>query len=179
MEEWRDIEGYEGSYMVSNTGKVKALQRVIVRERILKPGIVGGYERVNLYDENGAKQEYVHRLVAKAFLDNPESLPYINHKDEDKRNNNVDNLEWCTPAYNVNYGTSIERRTKHTDHSRINRARKKKVYQYSLKGEFMREYESLSECAHVNNYCMSNISKVCRQGKGSAYGYIFRYEPLI
>jgi hypothetical protein len=177
MEEWRDIPGYEGLYAVSNTGKVKAFEKVIIRERVLKPGIVGGYERVNLYNQDGVHQEYVHRLVANAFIENLEELPYVNHKDENKRNNVVENLEWCTPKYNVNYGTSIERRTKHIDYTKVNKDRCQKVYQYSFDKKFIREYESISECARINGYSGTNISKACKNNR-SAYGYIFKFEPI-
>lgn len=177
MEEWKDIPGYEGLYAVSNTGKVKAFQKVIVKERILKPCLAGiGYEAVNLYNENGIQREYVHRLVASAFVENPNKLPYVNHKDEVKTNNHADNLEWCTPAYNVNYGTCIEKRTKHTDYKKVNMERSKKVYQYTLDKRLVRVYESLSECCRVNGYNASNISKCCRSNHRIAYGYFFRYE---
>lgn len=121
-EEWREIEGYEGLYQVSNLGRVKSLARVVMRingvllsvkERILKFRLDnGGYVRVCL-SKDGVEIGYsVHRLVAMAFIDNPLNLPEVNHKDENKKNNSVDNLEWCTSLYNNNYGSHNENHSK-------------------------------------------------------------------
>lgn len=107
-EEWRDIKGYEGLYQVSSLGRVKTLNyRKHGREKILKPIIhkYTGYCVIGLTKENKQKQYKIHRLVAEAFLNNPNNYPVINHKDEDKTNNNINNLEWCSQAYNINYGT--------------------------------------------------------------------------
>lgn len=110
MEEWKDIEGYEGLYQVSE-GEVKSLNyNKTKKERVLKKSIVGGYYTVNLHKDGVMKTYYVHKLVAEAFIPNPDNLPCINHKDENKLNNSVSNLEWCTVKYNTNYGTCIERR---------------------------------------------------------------------
>ena len=128
MEEWRKIEGYP-NYEVSDIGNVRSLDREVIRKgnktmlkgQILKPRLRNGYPSVTLY--NGNRTEHrsfsVHRLVAEAFIDNPDGLPYINHKDEVKTNNNKDNLEWCTAKYNSNYGTSIKRRVEHQDWNSI------------------------------------------------------------
>lgn len=112
---WRDIEGYEGLYQVSNLGRVKSLDRIDRLGR-RKPGVIlsyilhnYGYLLVNLYKEGKRKLFLVHRLVAHTFIPNPEGLPEINHKDEDKTNNLVDNLEYCDRKYNINYGTHTER----------------------------------------------------------------------
>lgn len=118
QEIWKDIDGYEGMYKVSNLGRVRSLARYVpkkngtsmyVRERILNSFINKGYEYTTL--SNGAKQSNlrVHRLVASAFLPNPTNLPDVNHKDENPLNNNVCNLEWCTKEYNSFYGTAHER----------------------------------------------------------------------
>ena len=120
MEIWKDIEGYEGLYQVSNLGRVKSLDRVVEgkssstrlhRGKILSPGIGStGYYMVVLYKDGGGCSYTVHRLVSNTFIPNPHNHPYINHKDENKLNNNVDNLEWCTHQYNMNYGTANLRR---------------------------------------------------------------------
>lgn len=119
---WRSIPGYEGKYEVSNLGRVKSLEHTVQQlnrwgklqtrtypERILDPkGNKSDYKSVSLC----GKSYNVHRLVAKTFIPNPDNLPYINHKDEDIHNNCVDNLEWCTPEYNNNYGTRNARISK-------------------------------------------------------------------
>lgn len=119
MEVWKDIPGYEGLYQVSNLGGVKSIKRPdaagsrLLREKILKPTIgTRGYLNVGLRKDNMQKKIEVHRLVAMAFIPNPQNLPQVNHKDEDKVNNCVDNLEWCSRSYNVNYGTRNGRMTK-------------------------------------------------------------------
>ena len=102
MEEWRVVPGYEGLYEVSNIGNVRNVRRNKLL-RLQKTN--NGYIRVVL-SKNGIKTGFqVHRLIAQAFLPNPDNLPQINHKDEDKTNNNVTNLEWCDAKYNNNYGT--------------------------------------------------------------------------
>ena len=106
-EEWRDIKGYEGKYQVSNLGRVKSLKDKYnnYREKILKPGNYRGYLYVNLCKEGKSKRFHVHRLVAIHFISNSNTYPQVNHKDENPSNNRVDNLEWCTTKYNINYGT--------------------------------------------------------------------------
>lgn len=119
MEIWKKIDE---RYEISSYGRVKSLERDVRRrygfrhkkEQILKPQILGGkqgYYAVYLYDEKTKKQvwRYVHRLVAEAFIPNPNNYEEVNHKDENKLNNNVENLEWCTSRYNSNYGTVKER----------------------------------------------------------------------
>ena len=116
---WKDIAGYEGLYQVSNTGKVRSLDRVITykngrqvfyKSKILKQYLgKDGYMYVHLYKDKKNKRCVVHRLVVQAFLENPNNWPQVNHKDENKTNNAVCNLEWCTAKYNSNYGTRRER----------------------------------------------------------------------
>ena len=111
IEEWRPVVGYEGLYEVSNIGRVRSLDRYVKgkgksyflhKGRVLSPGIkTEGYLIVRLQ----RRMFYVHRLVTEAFLPNPDNLPEVNHKDEDKTNNRVENLEWCDHKYNMNYGT--------------------------------------------------------------------------
>ena len=110
VEEWKDVEGYENIYQVSNYGNVRSLDRYDRLGRF-KPGTIltaadngHGYKHVRLHKDGNHKMFYVHRLVAGAFIENPDNLPQVNHMDEDKSNNHVDNLEWCTNEYNSNYG---------------------------------------------------------------------------
>ena len=109
MEEWKDIIGYEGKYQVSNTGKIRSLNYLNTRKtKELKPRKFStGYLSICLGKEK--KNFYIHRLVAIHFIPNPNNLLEVNHKDENKTNNNVENLEWCNHKYNCNYGTRSER----------------------------------------------------------------------
>lgn len=109
MEEWKDIKGYEGHYQVSNLGRVRSLGGTTWKSEKLMSTERKNYERVGLYKDKRTKQLLVHRLVAEAFIPNPDNLPEINHKDENKLNNCVENLEWCTRHYNLNYGTRNKR----------------------------------------------------------------------
>lgn len=119
MEEiWKPIKGYEGYYEVSNLGRVRRLDRYDYGcgyARFYKGGILkslcgsNGYLHVMLCRDGTRLTKSVHRLVATTFIPNPENLPQVNHKDEDKSNNTVTNLEWCSSKYNMNYGTKNRR----------------------------------------------------------------------
>ena len=122
-EVWRDIKDYEGIYEVSNFGRVRQKLDLFKNNKkgkkakemkIIKPDINyiqrSGYLRVGLSKCGESKHHFVHRLVAEAFMPNPYSLPYVNHKDENRGNSRLDNLEWCTQKYNSNYGTCKEKR---------------------------------------------------------------------
>lgn len=105
---WKDIKGFEGVYQISNLGNVKSLPRkagtTYLREKILKPRKhTGGYSIVSLGRGYKYKNYFIHRLVAEAFLPNPLGLLEVNHIDENKTNNNVENLEWCDRIYNTNF----------------------------------------------------------------------------
>lgn len=115
MEEvWRDIEGYEGIYLVSNFGRIKSLPRRTPglnanKEIFLKQfEDKDGYYLVNLYKNGKAKLTRVSRIVAKTFIPNPNKYPEVNHKDENPKNNHTDNLEWCTKRYNLTYGHRLD-----------------------------------------------------------------------
>jgi hypothetical protein len=135
-EEWKDIiievngkiYDYSGRYMVSNTGKVFSVKA----GRCLKPSKAGsGYLVVNLGSGNNHTKCYIHRLVATMFIPNPHDLPQVNHKDENKKNNNVSNLEWCDSCYNINYGSHNEK----VSQTRINKklSKNEKNYFYGKK----------------------------------------------
>ena len=169
---WKDIEGYEGKYQISNYGNVKSLKKKKHQcDYLLKPFITkNGYLRVSLSKNNKYVQPLVHRLVAEYFINNPYNYKEINHKDENKLNNNVDNLEWCNRKYNVLYGTAKKREaiTKHLYY----------VEQYDLKLNFIKKWESLKEIETKTNYKKNNIQQNCLGNTKSAYGYIWKYIPI-
>lgn len=173
MEEvWKDIEGYEGLYEISNKGNVKSLvnNNGVAREKILKPFIDSyGYEKVRLCKNKTSKIYFVHRLVAQAFIENPNNYPCINHKDECKTNNVVTNLEWCTHKYNLEYNNGQKRRAE---------SRSKKVYQFSKEGELIAVWESTKECQR-QCFHQSAVADCCNGKRKSHKGYIWSYTPLI
>lgn len=177
MEEWRNIEGYD-DYQVSNLGRVKRLDVIdslghLRKERILKSGKdTKGYLRVSLWKNGKGKTFKVHRLVAQAFIDNPYNLPQVNHKDENPSNNRVENLEWCDAKYNLTYGSRIKRVSDKT----INGKLSKTVYQYSLDGEFVAEYPSVSEAARQLDCDIGCICHCCNGKQKTSYGYVWRYK---
>lgn len=183
---WKDVERYKGKYQVSNLGRVKSLnyRGNTHTEKILKPISRGksGYIYVDLYDNNyKPHKESIHRLVAETFIDNPLNLPCVNHKNEIKSDNNVDNLEWCTHKYNSNYGTIKEKlstsaKQKPTWQYAVN-ASKKKINQYSLDNEFIQTWDCAADIArYLNKTNGSNIIACCKGKKKSCYGYIWRYN---
>lgn len=197
MEEWKDIKGYEGLYQVSNEGRVKSLDHIIIcnngkgvaikkqKGKMLRSfSRCLNYQTVTLTKNGIQKLCLVHRLVAEAFIPNPDNLPFINHKDENPANNVVENLEWCTHKYNMNYGTCQQRKSEKLK-GRIHKqyvwnypykAKEKKVYQYTLEGKLICEYNSLREASRKNNISASNISCVCNGKQKTAYGYIWSYN---
>lgn len=172
MEEWRDIKNYEG-YQVSNLGRVRSLNYNHTGEiHIIKPFKIE-YLGLNLWKNKKRKYYLVHRLVAEAFIPNPDNLPCVNHIDECKTNNRVENLEWCSYKYNSNYGTAIQRtREKNINHLNYS----KPVFQYTLDGELIAEYPSASEAARQINKAKTHISDCCLGKLKSAYGYKWQYK---
>ena len=166
-ETWKDIPGYEGRYQVSNTGKVKSMSY----KQSGVPGILrtsdngSGYQRVLLYNDNKKHREYrVHRLVWEAFMGPiPEGLQ-INHKDENKSNNSLENLEIVTPKQNVNYGTR---------NIRITRSKMKPVAQIDIAtGEILKEYPSL-RC--VRKEYGNSVTHAITGRTKQAYGFKWKY----
>ena len=172
MEIWKDIQNYEGLYQVSNLGRIKSLSRRdrlnrVIQEKILKHGSnKKGYLIVVLCKEGRMKTCRVHRLVAKAFIPNPENKPEVNHKDEDKTNNKVENLEWMTRRENINYGTRNERSEK---------SQSKPIYGINIKTDEKIEFPSTQE-AQRSGFDQSNIVK-CLKGKRKSHkGYRWFYK---
>ena len=152
---WKDVVGWEGLYKVSSYGRVKSFRK---KEPHILSSCIGkrGYIGVLLHDGNGKKKnERVHRLVAQAFIPNPNNYPCVNHKDECKTNNSIDNLEWCTYEYNSNYGTCKER---------IVLTNGIPVLKYDLKGNFISEYSTMTEAERNEGIDHANIC-ICCEGK--------------
>lgn len=175
---WKPVKGYEGLYEVSNLGRVKSLERVVNShpagcKRTLPEKIrIGhinkklGYVMIGLSVNNVSEQVYIHRLVAEAFIPNPNNLPMINHKDEDKTNNSLENLEWCTAKYNMSYSNVF---------GQAKNKNSKPVRQYDYDGNLIKEYASSNEAARaigIEGYCIA----YCCQGRiGSVKGFLWKY----
>ncbi len=200
IEIWKDIKGFEGKYQISNFGNVKNLnyyRKGIVK--ILKPiKHNSGYNAINLSFKGKNKQYLIHRLVAETFIPNPNKYEFVNHKDENKRNNKVENLEWCTKSYNAIYylnfdekrkeeyakrfrdkktGESLSSYTKH-----IPKKNFEKVNQYDLDGKLIKHYENPTLAALETNAILGNIISCCkrnvkpkRKKKCTCNGYIWEY----
>ena len=163
---WKTIEDHP-NYEVSSDGDVKNSKT----GKILKPvATYNGYLRVTL---NGRLCR-IHRLVADAFLVKGDGYTQINHKDGDKRNNRVDNLEWCTPSENIKHAHRMG--LKRVNYSNINEPRK--IYQMSIDGCILRTFDSVMDIQREFGYDNSNISKVCKGKQKTAYGYKWQYAIL-
>ena len=190
LENWKDIPDWEGLYQVSNLGRVRSLDRFVEvnvfgkrKGKQIKKGKV-----LNLVLHNGAgkhpeymvclakngkcKNMYVHRLVAMAFIPNPNGLPEVNHKDENSLNNVVSNLEWCDRTYNYYYGTRVERVIKSNRKSR----QCKPVIQYTVQGEYIREWPSVHEIERELGFSQGSISYCCKFNGNQSHGYKWRYK---
>lgn len=174
---WKDVVGYEGYYIVSNLGRIKRLSTIVNsclkynntitrKEHIMSNTITNKYLSVRLSKNNIVKTYRVHRLVAKAFIPNPNNLPQINHKDENKLNNCVDNLEWCSCIYNQNYGTRKYKRL-HT--------KTKKIAQIDKKGNTIKTYFSLSEASRQTGISLKAISRCATNRSKTSGGFIWKY----
>lgn len=185
-EVWKDIPGYLGYYQISNLGRVRSLERTItyspsktypngrtmvLKQRILKPCTdQKGYEFVQLFINNRFRSKKVHRLVAEAFIPNPNNLPQVNHKDEVKNNNKVTNLEWCSASYNVNYGVGKYKKTL---------GKRIPVVQYTVDNTLVREYESATAAAKSLNKAQGSsrqILQTCRGKYNTMFGYKWKFK---
>lgn len=193
-EVWKDIEGYEGLYQISNLGNVKSLDRTQIQKRgdlyynkkykgqIIKSHLTHrGYCAVGVTKHNRHKNFSVHRLVARAFIPNPENKPEVNHIDGNKQNNRVDNLEWNTSSENLKHAYNNKLKTCTKKHREVAKYQckknfSKKILQYNLNGEFLKEWDSITEASNFYNIPISGISQCCQGITKSAHKYIWRYK---
>ena len=166
---WCPIKDYEGLYEVSDKGRVRSIK--FGKERILKPlRNTCGYLQVQLWKNGEQKMYLVHRLVAQTFTPNPDNLTEVNHKDEDKDNNSVQNLEWCDRKYNINYGNRNQM---------VSIKLSKPILQYTKSGEFVREWKSTHDVERNLGYFHNFISYCCNGKLKSAYGYVWKYKDTL
>ncbi len=162
-EQWRDISGYEGIYQVSDAGRIKSVRTGQLRSLVKDKD---GYLQLKLH-KNGVQETHkVHRLVARAFIPNLEKLPLINHKNEDKRDNRVDNLEWCTKEYNNFYGVGSDRYV----------GRRKEVIRMNPHDDSdVATYASICAAAEACGVLACSISQCCSGKLQTAGGYVWKY----
>lgn len=205
-EEWRDVVGFEGCYVVSSLGRIATVSHVVnytsnyngiqihrkfnVKSQIRKPYYdKKGYVVTTLRDGKNVKLLKVHRLVALAFIPNPQRLPEVNHKDEDKTNNRVDNLEWCTCKYNCNYGTRNNKIAYHTCQNHRNgsfdngnKKRRKAIVAISATDGATIFFDKLTDLNN-SDFERHTVSKYCKKSdkiyKGYHWMYLSDYETLI
>ena len=186
---WKDIKGYEKTYQVSNLGRVKSLERPIYRkcgrlhyiqkERILNQSTGWRYCQLNLRAGKTTHRFYVHRLVAITFLDNPENKPEVNHKDGNKLNNNLDNLEWTTCSENVQHAfrTGLMFGWLKGRYGKEN-PKSKPVIQLNLEGEVIAEYGGISDAARKLGISHATISHVLSGRNKTAAKSKWKYKPI-
>ena len=180
---WLDISGYEGVYQVSNYGRIKSLCRHTKNqfgktEQVLSLSLnkTTGYMQVSLTLNRKHKTHLVHRIVAQTFIPNPNNLRCINHKNENKTDNRVENLEWCTHKYNLEYSNNIT--AMHNKHYQI------PVLQFDRSGVFLKEWPSATEAVDVlclPKDAIGNIRSLCNGDtkRKTAYGFIWRNKSSI
>ena len=173
----KPIKGYSGLYSVDTDGNVYSSQRIIKRKngviltikaRILTPHIKkNGYAIVSLHNRGKQVTEFVHRIVAQTFIENPYGYPQVNHKNEDKADNRAENLEWCTPRYNSNYGTHCKK---------ISDSLSKRIICYGEEG-IIKRYKSGTDAARDLGVSLAAISRAAKKGfPATCRGYYWRFE---
>lgn len=173
---WKDVVGYEGLYQVSDRGRIKSICSYVrlqngelmkKKPHILKLQDRCGYKCVNLFKGGRSHTLNIHRLVAEAFLPNPHRYSVVNHKDENKSNNSLSNLEWCTHAYNLSYGTAQRRRAV---------SQGKVVLQLDKNGAFIKRHLTLMDACRDTGINFQNISQCCNNKRKTAGGYCWKFE---
>ena len=175
-EEWRSVIGYEGLYEISSLGKVKRVGRFGNNGKFLSPRQLhsfndkNNYKRVNLWKNGHMKQYPIHRLVANAFIPNPYRHPCVNHLDENKANNVVDNLEWCSFARNNSWGIRG---------ARISKKKCIPIIQFDKKGNKLHRFESCIAAAKFIGVSKSAICDCLKGRTKTCSGYIWQYEKVV
>lgn len=173
---WKPVVGFEGLYEVSNLGNIKSLNYCRTgQKKILKClRHISGYLQISLRKNNQSYKITIHKIVATAFVENPNNYTEINHKDEDKTNNSANNLEWCTHKDNCNYGSRTER-TIRTRNEKGSLSAERTVRQYTLDGKLVGEYRSQSEASRKFGIKASDISKCTHRKVKSVKGFVWRF----
>lgn len=175
MEEiWKDIKGYEGLYQVSNLGNVKRLKsKYVLEERLVRKEMqpIYKYYSVLLSKHGNGKHYFIHRLVAQEFLPNENNYPCVNHKDGNKTNNNVENLEWCTYKYNYEEAKRIGLLKEPKDYGRT-----RSVVQYDLNDNYIKTWDSFADIKRELGFHIQNIWKCCKNRRTQAHGYVWKYK---
>ena len=190
QEVWRPVVGFEGRYIVSNFGRVRSVDGYGRKPaRLLKiKKSYRGYMCIDLYDGRGGHKKLVHRLVAEAFIENPDKCPQVNHKDCNKENNHADNLEWCTASQNIRH--AADNGLREYTHDAIKKALvaaqpklreyrkrvRKTVIAESIKTGETAEYESINAAARGTDASPSNVLRVLTGEYKQTNGYRYRYK---
>lgn len=186
---WKDIQGYEGLYQISSIGRVRSLNRInhfegknqikkyqcgqLLKGKVLKYKYVHGYTNVTLYTEKYKHKQYqVHRLVAQAFIPNPNNYPVINHINSIRDDNRVENLEWCTYSHNNREAFRVGFNYKKMDG---NNPCARKITQYDLSGKFVKTWESIATACRSLNIARTSITECLSGKRKTAYKSIWKY----
>lgn len=166
---YKVLDDFE-NYIIYDNGKIFSTKRKL----FLKPEITNaGYERVNLYRNGKRFHKSAHRIVAEMFVPNPCNLPIVNHKDENKLNNNAVNLEWVSITENTNYGTALKRRA---ENQKLSMSTRKPIIQYDEKMNLIKEYCSIRQASRETGFASGHIAESCKKHNRRCGGYYFRYK---